>query len=117
MTCDDLPRSTQRPLRFENGEAIGISNRWHKGQYCSILTRPGIVGCGLYSIAVATEFDQALAIAKGTPEHPLVEPEDLFEAKIVDVTPKARSLGIEVGMSGREAVEWMLRAAPLAGDA
>ena len=37
-------------------------------------------------------------------------PEDLFDAKIVDCTPKARSFGIETGMSGREAVELMLKA-------
>ncbi|MBM79310.1 MAG: hypothetical protein CMJ78_01795, partial [Planctomycetaceae bacterium] len=58
----------------------------------------------------AAEFDQAIAIAKGTPENPLVEPEDLFEAKIVNATPKAKALGIEVGMRGKDAVERMLAA-------
>lgn len=107
---DSLPRTISRPLQFKNGCAIGVSNRWTKGQYCSILTSTGIVGCGIYDIETAGEFDQALAIAKGTPEHPLVDPEDLFEAKIVNATPKAKSLGIEVGMTGREAVELMLSA-------
>lgn len=54
------------------------------------------------------EFGQAIAIAKGTPSNPLVEPEDLFDAKIVDATPQAKALGIEIGMTGREAVERML---------
>ncbi|MDP6467692.1 MAG: DUF1805 domain-containing protein, partial [Pirellulaceae bacterium] len=53
-------------------------------------------------------FGQAIAIAKGTPAHPLVDPEDLFEAKIVDMTPKAGELGIEIGMRGRDAVELLL---------
>ena len=35
------------------------------------------------------EFSQAIAIAKGTPEIPLVEPEDLYNAKIVGVTPQS----------------------------
>ena len=107
---DTLPRSTSRELTFENGSAIGISNRWFKGQYCSILTKAGIVGCGIYDMETPAEFGQAIAIAKGTPECPLVEPEDLFEARIVACTPKASGFGIEVGMSGREAVELMLRA-------
>jgi uncharacterized protein YunC (DUF1805 family) len=107
---DQLPRTTSRPLQFDNGTAIGISNRWERGQYCSILTRAGIVGCGIYDLNTAAEFGQAIAIAKGTPAKPLVEPEDLFEAKIVGVTPQAEALGINVGMTGREAVEWMLRA-------
>lgn len=105
-----LPRSTIRPLQFKNGSAIGISNRWNKGQYCSILTSTGIVGCGIYDVHTAGEFGQAIAIARGTPANPLVEPEDLFEAKIVDMTPKAKELGITIGMSGREAVEKMLAA-------
>ncbi|MCA9025007.1 MAG: DUF1805 domain-containing protein [Planctomycetaceae bacterium] len=112
---DALPRSSQRELRFENGTAIGMSHRWVGGQYCSILTAAGIVGCGIYDMETPAEFDQAIAIAKGTPENPLVEPEDLFDAKIVDCTPKARSHGIEIGMTGREAVELMLKAVPSVG--
>jgi len=105
-----VPRTVSRQLNFEHGTAVGISNRWEKGQYCSILTTAGIVGCGIYDIETAAEFSLAIAIAKGTPEVPLVEPEDLFEARIVGVTPKAASFGIEVGMAGREAVELMLQA-------
>src|SRR5439155_550481 len=107
---DETPRTTNRPLKFENGEAIGISNRWQKGQYCLILTKAGIVGCGIYDLKTAAEFDQAIAIAKGTPTKPLCEPEDLFAAKIVGVTPKAESFGVRIGMTGREAVELMLQA-------
>ena len=107
---DEIPRTSNRELTFENGTAIGMSHRWHKGQYCSILTKAGIVGCGIYDVETPAEFDQAIAIAKGTPQNPLCEPEDLFEAKIVDVTPKAGELGIEIGMTGKQAVELMLQA-------
>ncbi len=108
--AEAVPRSTVRPLQFVNGSAIGISNRWHRGQYCSILTRAGIVGCGIYDVRTAGEFGQAIAIARGTPQNPLVEPEDLYDAKIVDLTPQAKALGIELGMTGREAVEKLLAA-------
>ena len=104
-----LPRTTNRPLNFEHGEAIGMSHRWGNGQYCSILTKAGIVGCGIYDLKTAAEFGQAIAIIKGTPAKPLVEPEDLLTTRIVGVTPKAASLGIQIGMSGREAVELMLQ--------
>jgi uncharacterized protein YunC (DUF1805 family) len=107
---EPLPRTTSRELTFENGTAIGISNRWEQGQYCSILTRAGIVGCGIYDLETPAEFGQAIAIARGTPQHPLTEPEDLYEAKIVGCTPRAAALGIQVGMTGREAVELMLKA-------
>ena len=107
---DALPRSVSRPMQFENGCAIGISNRWRKGQYCTIITQAGIVGCGIYDLVTPAEFGQAIAIAKGTPEQPLVEPEDLLDARIVGLTPQASELGIEEGMSGREAVERLLKA-------
>lgn len=107
---EPLPRTISRPLQFKNGCAIGISNRWQQGQYCSILTAAGIVGCGIYDVKTAGEFGQAIAIARGTPAKPLVDPEDLFDAQIVDVTPRARELGIEIGMTGREAAELLLAA-------
>src|SRR5579884_1789985 len=107
---ETLPRTVHRQLQFANGSAIGISNRWEHGQYCSILTAAGIVGCGIYDLETPAEFDQAIAIARGTPACPLVEPEDLFDARIVGVTPKASGYGITVGMTGREAVECMLQA-------
>jgi catechol 2,3-dioxygenase-like lactoylglutathione lyase family enzyme/uncharacterized protein YunC (DUF1805 family) len=106
-----IPRTTQRELQFDHGKAVGISNRWEKGQYCAILTAKGIVGCGIYDLKTPAEFDQAIAIARGTPACPLTEPEDLFEARIVGVTPKAAGYGIGVGMTGRQAVELMLQAA------
>src|SRR3984893_1374960 len=107
---DPLPRTTSRPIQFRNGSAIGISNRWQKGQYCTILTEAGLVGCGIYDVKTAAEFGQAVAIARGTPQKPLVEPEDLFDARIVEATAQAKQLGIQIGMPGREAVELLLAA-------
>jgi uncharacterized protein YunC (DUF1805 family) len=106
-----LPQHTTREMTFRNGTALGISNKWSGGQYCSILTASGIVGCGIYDLKTAAEFSQAIAIARGTPAHPLVEPEDLLDAKIVDCTPLARRYGVTIGMTGRDAVERLLTAA------
>ncbi len=101
------PQVTSRELEFENGTATGISNRW---MHCSILTPVGIVGCGIYDLKRSAELGQAIAIAKGTLEKPLAEPEDLFDAKISGLTPQAEELGIQIGMTGKEAVELMLKA-------
>ena len=106
-----LPRSISSTLHFENGSALGISNRWIEGQYCSILTPVGIVGCGIYDVVVPTKFNQAMAIAEGTPACPLITPEDLLDAKITRCTPRAEGMGIKIGMTGREAAELMLAAA------
>jgi uncharacterized protein YunC (DUF1805 family) len=99
-------------MQFKNGCAIGISNRWHNGQYCVILTGAGLVGCGIYDMKTPAEFGQALAIARGTPQKPLVNPEDLLDARIVDATPQAQAFGVQIGMTGRDAVELLLAASP-----
>lgn len=104
----ELPKAEQRVLRTDHGEAIGASYRWEGGQYCAIHTGRGIVGCGIFDVACADEFGMALAIAKGTPDAPLREPEDLLAASIVSVSRAAAGLGIRPGMTGSEALRRML---------
>ncbi len=105
-----LPIAKNHTINFRGGEAIGTSYQWPGGQYCAIHTTKGLVGCGIYDIRSANEFNLAVAIARGTPAKPLREPEDLFEAKILEVSRAAEKLGVSPGMTGREAVEAMLAA-------
>ncbi len=104
-----LPLTTIQPMQFTHGCASGMSHRWRNGQYCAIMTEAGIVGCGIYDLHTASEFNLGIAIAKGTPAKPLVTPDDLLDALIVGVTQEAQRMGIRVGMPGREAVELMLK--------
>jgi len=98
----------QHVVRISEGEAVAAQYAWEGGQYCALHTPRGIVGCGIYDVACADVFDIALAIARGTPEHPLRTGEDLLDAKIVGVSRRADQLGIRVGMTGREAVACLL---------
>ena len=94
----DLPLAEHRVLEFPEGSAVGCSYRWAGGQYCSLNTTRGVVGCGIFDVA----------IARGTPEHPLREPEDLLDAIVREVSEAAEKLGITPGMTGREALKRML---------
>ena len=105
---DQLPQASPRVLETPSGQAVGSAYRWEGGQYCAIHTAKGVVECGVYDIACAAEFDMAFAIAKGTPEKPLFEPEDLYEAKIVRASSSAQAMGIAEGMTGMEALARML---------
>jgi uncharacterized protein YunC (DUF1805 family) len=58
---------------------------------------------------VLEEFGFAVAVAKGTRERPLSTPEDLLNAKIVNLTTKAKEYGINIGDTGKEALEKLLR--------
>jgi uncharacterized protein YunC (DUF1805 family) len=106
----NLPSSNHRVIDTPHGQAIGSSFRWPTGQYCALHTDRGFVGCGIYDVHTAGEFGIAVAIARGTPQKPLCEPEDLFDAKIVDVSEPAKKLGITPGMTGREALDKLLTA-------
>ena len=90
------------------GEALGSSYRWPGGQYCVIHTDQGILACGIYDCRIATEFGLAVAICRGTPEHPLSQPEELLTATIAEVSQPAEAMGIRVGMSGQEALDILL---------
>ena len=105
-----FPKAESRTIVFNSGKALGVSVQWPGGQYCAIHTPQGLVGCGIYDIRAANEFNLAVAIARGTPENPLRDPEDLFKAKILEVSQAAEKLGITPGMTGMEAVEKMLTA-------
>lgn len=104
----ELPQVDQKVIKTERGEALGMSCRWQGGQYCAIHTGRGLIGCGIYDVDIAGEFNLAVAIARGTPTKPLVYAEDLFEAKIVEVSEPARKMGIVPGMTGLEALDRML---------
>jgi uncharacterized protein YunC (DUF1805 family) len=108
----DRPKAVQRELDLPFGKAIGASYCWNGGQYCAIHTAHGVVGCGIFDIECANEFGMAFAIAKGTPQHPLREPEDLYQATIVAVSQAASEYGISTGMTGLQALAKLLADAP-----
>lgn len=95
-------------MQFPEGEALGCSFRWPGGQYCALHTDRGILACGLYDCTIATRFGYAVAVARGTPQHPLCEPEDLLTATIASVSQAGVELGITLGMSGTEALKRLM---------
>lgn len=109
MNPDQL-QARNVPLETPFGPVLGTSFRWPGGQYCAIHTPRGFVGCGIYDVHTAGEFGIVVAIAKGTPAQPLCEPEDLYQARIVELSEPARRLGIREGMTGLEAVGKLLAA-------
>jgi len=104
-----LPEANQRTLDTPFGPVVGASYRWQGGQYCAIHTAGGVVGCGIFDLACADVFSMSFAIARGTPEHPLREPEDLLTARITGVSAAAQDQGIRPGMTGLEAIRQMLQ--------
>lgn len=59
----------------------------------------GVVGCPYLDVGTFERLDEACAIV------PAKDLAGMLESKVTAVTPRARALGIEVGMSGREALD------------
>lgn len=106
-----LPQAEQRVLETPFGLVVGASYRWDGGQYCALHTSRGVVGCGIFDLACADAFSMAFAVCRGTPEHPLSEPEDLYGAKVTAVSAAAGKMGISPGMTGLQALEKLLKPA------
>ena len=62
----------------------------------------GALGCGYFDIAVADRFDDVLAIVRGVSDYA-----DMLAAPVVAASLQAQALGVEVGMSGADALEKM----------
>jgi len=87
----------------------GLEVSWEGCQFVMVVARKGLVSCGVIDQEVMERFGAAIAIARGTPESPLVTADDLLAAKIADVTEEAARLGVVAGMTGREALDILSR--------
>lgn len=85
--------------------ALGLEVAWSDSQFVLVVTDKGLVACWVVDKEVMERASAAIAIARGTREHPLVTVEDLMNAKIADVTSKAAAYGVQTGMSGCEALD------------
>ena len=64
--------------------------------------RAGFLACGYINADTCNKTGEACAIVSGVNTH-----EDMLEAKVEAVSEEASKLGIEVGMSGAEAIEFI----------
>lgn len=98
------------PVRVVPVEQSGVSAEslevaWEGGQFVLVVARQGLLACGVVDPVVMNRFGAAVAVARGTPEKPLVTAEDLLAARIAEVTDAAAARGIAPGMSGAEALQ------------
>jgi len=68
-----------------------------------IIAEKGFVMCGFLNIEAAERLGVVAAMVSGVKTF-----EDVLNAQVKAATSKAKSLGIEVGMKGAEALEHML---------
>lgn len=96
---------TVKPVLAKNTPASALEVSWADCQFVMIVTEKGLVSCGVVDMQLMGNAGAAIAVARGTPDKPLVTVDDLLAATIVEVTPKAAAYGAAVGMKGQEALE------------
>jgi len=89
-------------IQLENGCALGLHFEMQKYPLLVIRAEKGFLMCGYLNTDAAETLGDTAARVKGVRNF-----EDMLKAQVVEATQLARNLGIEPGMTGKEALERM----------
>lgn len=89
-------------IQLENGCALGLHFELQKYPLLVIRAEKGFLMCGYLNISAAETLGDMAAKVKGVGSF-----DDMLKAKVVEATQQAKDLGIEPGMTGKEALERM----------
>ena len=89
-------------IPLENGYALGLRFEMQKYPLLVIRAEKGFLMCGYLNVSAAETLGDTAAKVKGVQSF-----EDMLKAPVVELTKFAGELGIEIGMTGREALEKM----------
>jgi uncharacterized protein YunC (DUF1805 family) len=73
----------------------------------NVITDVGMVGCGAFDVAALDGFGYPAARVKSTTGGGIATLDDLLVGVVKDTNKAATKLGVQVGMSGREALDRM----------
>jgi len=95
-----------KPLDVQSGTALGIQignpEAPEKPAIIMLIAKKGLIVCGNFDINELDKRGIAAARVLG-----LTKIEDALQAKVVSVTSRPKALGVDVGISDKEAVEKM----------
>jgi uncharacterized protein YunC (DUF1805 family) len=97
-----LKKIIVEPIKLEKGVAFGVKVELEKAPLLLIKAEKGFVMCGYLNVAAANSLGEVAARVSGVASF-----EDVLDARVIEVSNKAKELGITVGMTGREALEKM----------
>lgn len=89
-------------IQLEKGCVIGLHFEMQEYPLLVIRAEKGFLMCGYLNINAAETLGDSAARVKGVRNF-----EDMLNAQVVEATQLARNLGIEPGMTGKEALERM----------
>ena len=90
-------------MDLEGKEVDVISVKTANSIVLLIKAKNGMLGCGYFSTEAANKLGDALAIVIGVNSF-----EDMLKAQVTGVSDKAKELGIDTAMNGKEALQKMM---------
>lgn len=72
-----------------------------------VITDVGMVGCGAFDVDALDGFNYPAARVKSTTGGGIADIDDLIGGEVKDANRAAKKLGVQVGMSGRDALNRM----------
>ena len=94
-------------VRLSDKQAEGYVVPLGRVSLVFVVTDVGLVGCGAFDVAALDHFDYPAARVKATGRGSVAAIEDLLGGEVKEANSTAQRLGVEVGMSGQEALERM----------
>lgn len=95
MICTEL-------IKLKTGTALGVKIELGAAPLILIKAEKGFAMCGYLDMDVANKLGDCAVVAKGVRNF-----EELLSAKVIEISNKAKELGISKELSIREALERM----------
>ncbi len=92
-------------VSYKSGEAKGYVIPLGPANLVLVVAERGMIGCGAFDVQALEKFDYPAARVKPTRGGSIASLEDLLSGEIKDANAPAAELGIEAGMSVREALD------------
>ena len=90
-------------MDIDGNEIDVISVKTEKSMVLLAKAKKGMLGCGYFSIETANKLGDALAVVTGVNSF-----EDMLKVNVAKVSDKAKELGIDEAMNGKEALQKMM---------
>jgi uncharacterized protein YunC (DUF1805 family) len=92
-------------VQLTNKQADGYIIPLRHVKIVCVVTDVGMVGCGAFDVIALDSFTIPAARVKSATGNPIATIDDLLNGVVKEANAEAAKLGINVGMSGREALD------------
>lgn len=94
-------------VQLKNKQADGFVIPLGSLNLVGVVTDTGLAGCGAFDVSALDGFSYPAVRVRSEKGAPIATIEDLLSGIVKDVNKGAMSLGIRIGMTGREALDLM----------